>query len=544
MNRWQIPRAWIKQARAALLAALSLFLLCTGGPAPSWASLPQPVKVETGLLEGISGRDPSITVFKGVPYAKPPLGELRWKAPQPPAAWQGVRKADAFGNVCPQLRRGGAAEGDEDCLFLNIWTGAASPNERRPVLVWFYGGRFSGGAGSDPMYDGEGLARKGLVVVTMNYRLGVLGFLATPELSKESGHNASGNYGLLDQIACLQWVHRNIAAFGGDPNRITIAGQSAGAASVGFLLISPLAKGLFHRAIIQSHALFPHDPYIGGLAPSWRSLEAAQRAGVEYAEEHGAHTLAELRAMSWRKLLEGSNANDPDVKLPPGQMPPPLFRPVVDGWVIPMSYSQSYAKGIQNDVPVLSGGNRDERGGGPSGQITLADYLSAAREKYGNLVDEFLKLYPAAGDQEAAMAQRESGRDEARVSMYLWAVEWKKAAKNKVFTYFWTHAPPGPEGASRGAYHGSEINYVFNNLYAVDRPWTDQDRRIADIMSSFWANFAATGDPNGKDLPNWPEFKPGELVTMEVGDYFGPIPIADRVKFDFIRRYLMAQKPW
>jgi len=544
MKHSQLQPGRKAQAQAARLIAPALFLLCAAGLAPSLAALSQPVKVETGFLEGVPGRDPSITVFKGVPYAAPPVGDLRWKPPQPPASWQGVRKADAFGNVCPQLRRGGKFEGDEDCLFLNIWTGAASRDERRPVLVWFYGGRFSGGAGSDPMYDGEGLARKGLVVVTMNYRLGVLGFLATPELSKESGHNASGNYGLLDQIACLQWVRRNIAAFGGDPNRIAIAGQSAGAASVGFLLISPLAKGLFHRAIIQSHALFPHDPYIGGLAPSWRSLESAEKAGLKYAEQHGAQTLRQLRAMPWQKLLEGSNANDLEVELPPGQMPPPLFRPVVDGWVIPYNYSQSYARGIQNDVPVLSGGNRDERGGGPQSEIKLADYLSAARKKYGALADEFLKLYPAAGDQQAALAQTESGRDEARVSMYLWAVEWKKAAKNKVFTYFWTHAPPGPEGASRGAYHGSEINYVFNNLYAVDRPWTDQDRRIAGIMSSYWANFTATGDPNGAGLPAWPEFTPGRLVTMEVGDNFGPVPIAGPVKFDFIRRYLLTQKPW
>lgn len=261
----------------------------------------------------------------------------------------------------------------EDCLFLNIWTGAASASERRPVLVWFYGGRFIGGAGSESIYDGEGLARKGLVVVTMNYRTGVFGFLATPELSKESGHNASGNYGLLDQIACLQWVRKNIAAFGGDPNRVTIAGQSAGAGSVLFLSDSPLAKGLYHRAIAQSGARFPNDPDLRGLATSWRPLKDAESAGVKYAEAHGAHSLKELRALSWQKLLEGSNANDEQVKVY-GNPPPPLFRPVVDGWVIPMNYSQTYARGLQHDVPFLTGNNLDESGAVAQPNVKLADF--------------------------------------------------------------------------------------------------------------------------------------------------------------------------
>jgi para-nitrobenzyl esterase len=225
----------------------------------------EPVRTEAGPVLGLSAKDPSIMVYKGIPYAAAPVGALRWQAPQPPIQWEGVRMADQFGDICPQMQRNTNVPMSEDCLFLNIWTGAGSADERRPVLVWIYGGRFIGGSGSEPIYDGEGLARKGLVVVTFNYRTGVFGFLATPELSQESGRNASGNYGLLDQIAALRWVHQNIASFGGDPNRVTIAGQSAGAASVLHLINAPLAKGLFQRAIAQSGARFPNDPEISGL---------------------------------------------------------------------------------------------------------------------------------------------------------------------------------------------------------------------------------------------------------------------------------------
>jgi para-nitrobenzyl esterase len=230
------------------------------------AAINDPVKTEAGLLAGVPGRDAAITVDKGVPYAAPPVGDLRWKAPQPPILWQGVRKADQFGKTCPQT--GPKDNMSEDCLFANLWTGATSATERRPVLVWIYGGGFSGGSGSNQQFDGEALAKKGAVVVTFNYRLGALGFLATPELSKESGHNASGDFGLLDDIAMLQWVHKNIASFGGDPDRVTIFGQSAGAGSVGFLAMSPLAKGLFQRAIEESHARYSRDTELRYLSVS------------------------------------------------------------------------------------------------------------------------------------------------------------------------------------------------------------------------------------------------------------------------------------
>jgi para-nitrobenzyl esterase len=517
-----------------ILAMISVML----GLSPLMAAMKDPVRTEAGLLSGTPARDPTITVYKGVPYAAPPIGDLRWRPPQPPIPWQGVRKADQFGSSCPQTRPGPGESISEDCLCLNIWSGAASASEKRPVFVWIHGGRFIFGSGSQPLFDGEGLARKGLVVVTMNYRLGVFGFLATAELSQESGHNASGNWGLLDQIACLQWVRNNIAAFGGDPNRVTIAGQSAGGGSSLLLSSSPLAKGLFHRAISEAGARVPNAPDLRRLSISWRPLKDAESAGASYAEAHGAHSLKELRALSWDQLKDGNNANDEGVK--GGNPPPPLFRPAVDGWVIPLNYSQTYAKGLQNDIPFITG----HEIGSPAQPVKLEAFLGAVKQKYGTMADEFLKLYPASSDQEASLASKAAQLDSMRVSTFLWAEAWKKAAKNKVYTYVWTHAPPGPDRERRGAYHESEINYVFNNLYATDKPWADDDRKIADTMSSYWANFAATGNPNGKDLPVWPAFDSKSQKTMELGDKFAPIPLADGTKFDFFKRFFLTQDAW
>lgn len=502
------------------------------------AALNEPVRITSGSVSGSPSRDAAITAFKGIPFAAPPLGALRWKAPQPAAAWKGVRKADQFGSTCAQLARNAPA-GSEDCLYLNVWTGASSARDRRPVFVWIHGGRFIFGAGSQALFDGEGLARKGVVVVTLNYRMGVFGFLATPELSKETGRQASGNWGLLDQIAALQWVRRNIAAFGGDPANVTIAGQSAGSGSVLMLVNSPLAKGLMQRAIAESGAQFPNNPEISGLATSYRTLAGAEANGLKYAAAHGARSLKELRALSTEQLLVGNNANDEDYY---GR--PPLFRPVIDGWVVPRNYRDSYSRGLQHDVPIISGNNLDESGASPHPTIKLPDFLAAVKQKYGAMSDEFLQLYPAGSDEEAGQAGNAAGRDGARVSSYLWALEWQQHASSPAYIYFWTHAPPGPDHDRRGAYHESEINYVFNNLYATDRPWTDDDRRIADTMSSYWANFAKTGNPNGVGLPMWAATAAALPVVMQVGDGWGPMPLAEPAKLDFWKRFYASQKAW
>jgi para-nitrobenzyl esterase len=512
-----------------------------------------PIPTASGPVSGIRAElgAAAVTVFKGIPYAAAPTGHLRWRPPQPPETWDEVRLAHEFGPICPQTDRFSTLPHTlpmhEDCLTLNVWTAAALPEteDPRPVLVWIHGGRFVGGSGADPRYDGAALAAAGLVVVTFNYRTGVFGFLAAPELSAESGHACSGNYGLLDQIAALRWVQVNIAAFGGDPDRVTIAGQSAGAACVQDLVYSPLAKGLFHRAIAQSGALHPRDPALAYLAGSYRTLDVAEQQGTRYLKEHGAESIEELRALPVSSLLEGNDADDSsDTDIDAHH--PPLFRPVLDGHVFPRTYHEALTLGPANDVPIITGTNKDENGASPKPQVTLAHYQSIARATYGPAADEFLALYPASTDAEAAEQSNEAARDRSRVSTCLWSTMWAKSAKSPVFTYFWTHPAPGPDAAEEGASHGSEINYVFNNLHATDRPWTDVDRRIADRLSRFIVNFAATGDPNAPGLPVWPAADadladPAVPQTMQLGGILGSMPVATDLRLAFHRRHIESQ---
>ncbi|XUL92387.1 carboxylesterase/lipase family protein [Streptomyces galilaeus] len=526
-----------------------------------------PVETEAGLVEGIPGRDRATTVYRGIPYAAPPVGESRWRAPQPPPTWPGVRTADTFGPMCPQAPNSEVAGLDlpmsEDCLHLNIWTGATSSEERRPVLVWIHGGGFRVGTGASPRYDGEALARRGLVVVTFNYRLGAFGFLATPELGAESGHHASGNYGLLDCVAVLRWVRDNITNFGGDPDRVTIAGQSAGAGAVNFLAMSPLAQGLFHRAVAQSHARHSRDPELRYLATSYRTLADAESAGTRYAEERGGPSLARLRSLNWQKLVDGDAAVDSLVETG-SSAKPPLFRPVVDGWVLPAGYEETYAKGLQNNVGYLAGSNRDESGavpestfasyrtagkkawrpGMPPVHVTLDDFTAAARRKYGEMADEFLRLYPATTDDEAGRAHNAAVRDNARVSTFLWGADWTGHTDRPVHTYFWTHRSPARGQDPRRASHSSEIDFVLDNLDQDDAGWSAEDRAVAGIMSGYWANFVASGDPNGPGLPDWPPYSPDSATVMQVGEGFGPVPVAEPERLDFWKRFFRTQQAW
>ncbi|MFF4260209.1 carboxylesterase/lipase family protein [Streptomyces sp. NPDC001663] len=508
-----------------------------------------PVGVETGRLSGTATALPGVTVFRGVPYAATTAGEHRWRPPRPAPTWSGLRAADTFGDACPQGIPPWVTSPptmSEDCLNLNVWTTTAEPRSRRPVFVWFYGGRFNGGFASDPAFDGAGLARRGLVVVTVNYRTGPLGFLTVPQLTAESGNDSSGNYGLLDQIAALRWVQRNISAFGGDPDRVTIAGQSAGAASVLDLVYAPLARGLFHRAVAESGALGPHDPEIAALASSYRpSLIVAEAQGTAWAAQRGATTLAEMRALTVAQVLTDDNQNDSSVSSPVNGSPP-LFRPVLDGYVLARSYGDSLESGLHNDVPVLTGNNKDESGASSTPATTLAAFRDLAARKYGSMAEEFLSLYPAADDTEAGEQANASIRDGFRVSTSLWATAWARRAKSPVFTYFWTHAPPGAAQipGMTGAYHGSEMNYVFDNLYATDRPWTAEDRRIAETMSSYIVSFATHGDPNRAGLPHWAPARPDQFSTMELGDHWRRIPDAGAGKTDFFRRYYPTQPTW
>jgi para-nitrobenzyl esterase len=472
------------------------------------AAITEPVRIDSGLVSGVPGREASITVFKGIPYAAPPVGNLRWRAPQPVMPWQGIRRADQFSAPCVQAQRD-TFIGSEDCLYVNVWIGAASGRERRPVIVWTYPDGFRGNSSANPMFDGEGLARKGVVVVNFNYRAGVFGFLAHPELSAESGHG-SGNYAILDQIAVLQWVKRNIAAFGGDPNRVTIAGQSAGGLSALILSRSPLTKGLFHRAIMQSRAT--------GIRTD---VQQAERDGVAYAEARGAHSLQELRALPWQKLKEGDRYD----------------QPIVDNYVIKPDFYQFFVDGLEHDVPVMLGNARDEDGAQPQPNAKAAQLQAFVSQRYGEMAGEFFKLYPFSTDTEAGIVKNLAAREDSRMRAFLPATQGRDIGRNKSFVYHWTHAPPGPNSARQGAFHESEITYVFDSLEVNDRPWTEEDRHIADLMSSYWANFAARGDPNGKGLPRWPAADAKSPVVMELGDHFGPMSIGDPVRLDFIRRF-------
>src|SRR5436190_11853526 len=488
---------------------------------------PKPVKTASGLVSGTAGRNPAISVFKGIPFAAPPIGALRWHAPTPAAAWTGVRKADTFSPSCIQtivtekkpwtyefMAHG---EVSEDCLYLNVWTPAASAAPR-PVFVYIYGGGNVEGSGSIPAYDGEGLASKGLVVVTFNYRVGVLGFLSHPDLNKESTYHASGNYGLLDQIAAVRWVHENIAAFGGDPNRITVAGQSAGASGVHSLTASPLAKGLFHRAIADS----------GGGVGGARTLADQEADGVKFATAKKANGIADLRAMPWQDVVTS--------------VPGVRFGPVPDGYALPAAVREVFAAGKQNDVPTLTGINADEGGAVPHPTATLESFQRDARQRYGANADEFLKLYPSATDEEARRAQNDSARDRARATLYRWALDRAKTARTSAFTYFWTHTLPGPDADQYGAFHTSEVPYLLNTRPVSSRPFAAEEYQIAATLSSYWANFAATGNPNGKGLPAWPAVSPDARRTMAVGDDFRPVPLAATpARIEFFLRILRAR---
>jgi para-nitrobenzyl esterase len=506
----------MKSWTAAAVAAVCVALLTSDA---------RPVKTTSGLVSGAAGRNTAITVFKGIPFAAPPVGPRRWRAPEPAPPWDGVRKADAFSPSCIQtivtekkpwtyefMTHG---EVSEDCLYLNVWTPATSSTDRRPVFVYIYGGGNVEGSGSIPAYDGEGLASKGLVVVTFNYRVGALGFYSHPDLTRESSYHASGNYGLLDQIAAVRWVHDNIAAFGGDPSRVTIAGQSAGASAVHSFTASPLARGLFARAIADSGA---------GISGA-RTMADQEADGVRFADAKKAHSIADLRAMPWQEVVV------PVTGL--------RFAPLPDGYALPAPIREIFAEGKQNDVPTLTGVNADEGGAVPQPATTLEAFQRDARQRYGDMADEFLKLYPAATDGDAKRAQNDSARDRARATLYFWALDRAKTAKTNVFTYFWTHWLPGPDAGQYGAFHTSEVPYVLNTLSMSNRPFTSGDHQIADTLSSYWANFAASGDPNGNGLPDWPAVSKDAALTMEVGEEFRAMPIAaTHPRVEFFRRFL------
>ncbi len=493
----------------------------------------QVVQTAQGAVSGIMAPNSTVTVFKGIPFAAPPVGDLRWRPPQSQAAWQGVRKADAFGASCMQgiidsmlpMHMPWTEEFlthnkvSEDCLFLNIWTREPRPGANLPVIMYIYGGAFTGGAGDVAVYDGENLAAKGVVVVTINYRLGVFGFLAHPDLSAESDHHSSGNYGLLDQIAALAWLKANVARFGGDPHNITIWGQSAGAASVGCLVASPLAAELFQRA--------QADSGLGITGFPMPDRAAAEAAGVKFAGEHHAASLKELRAMPAEALM-------PDPSKGGGMS---RFGPVVDGWVLPDAPNAMSAKGNDNDVPVITGYQPGDSAMFTQPAPSLDEYRKMNQKRYGDMAAEFDKLYPVATLDDIKAVLAASGQERSRVSMFLWASARAKSHRQPVYTYFFDHAIPWPQHPEFGAFHTGEIPYFFLNLKKLDRPWQDEDWTLSKKASSFLVNFASKGDPNGPGLPPWPRIDPNLPQTMELGTQMGAMPLADKARYDFWVRY-------
>jgi para-nitrobenzyl esterase len=461
------------------------------------------VKTINGLVAGnIHGE---ISIFKGIPFAAPPTGALRWKAPQPAANWNAVRQCTTFSAspvqpkpvpfLCWTQEFIAPPEPlSEDCLYLNVWTGAKNEKERRPVLVWIYGGGFVSGSAACAVYDGEEMAKRGIVFVSINYRVGAFGFMAHPELSKEQ-NNASGNYGILDQLAALQWVKKNIAAFGGDPSRVTIAGQSAGSMSVNSLVASPLAKGLFHGAILQSGGL------LGSLSPA--SLKDAESVGIELQKKAGAGSIDELRKKQAEEILKVSQSL--------GALRMGL---TLDGYVLPKDFFNHFKEGKHNNVPILAGWVTGDASLFGKPDITAVKFVQQAKEKYGDKTEEYLKIFSANTDEEAQQSQgRLALLNFASFPAHLLAGYNSKPT----FVYQVAHVPTDkPEFPNYGAFHTSEVPYALHTLHLWKRPWQQHDYDVQELMSSYWIQFIKTGNPNGNGLPEWKAYNKKEGVILEI----------------------------
>ncbi len=488
------------------------------------------VTIKDGIIQGTV--EDSVAVFRGIPFAAPPIGDLRWKAPQPVKPWEGVLIADKFAPapVQPRVQWMGDINMSEDCLYLNVWTPAVSSKAKLPVMVWIYGGGFSNGATSVPMYNGENIAKKGVILVSVAYRLGALGFLAHPELSAESENRTSGNYGLLDQLAGLKWVQDNIEAFGGDPARVTVFGESAGAISVSMLCASPLAKGLFAGAISESGGSFA--PVNESRSTSYiASLKGSEQTGLEFAERMGAKNIAELRATPYEKWLDD----------PLSQMGG--FWPTVDGYVITGDQYKLYKEGKYNDVNVIIGTNSDE-GSMFVRAIDPKQYAESIRSGFGPLADRALELYPGHDSLEVYHSLSDIFRETAFAwPSYTWARLQSETGKLKVFVYYFDQfrpVPLFPNGpVQKGAAHASEMAYVFGHLNQnPDAKVTDEEHALSDIMIKYWTNFAKSGDPNGLNLPAWPVYKEGEKTVLYLkGAHPGLISVPNFEKIQFMDDY-------
>ncbi len=498
---------------ACLLAATVLLGAGCGAKTrePSTMEVPQ---LTSGPISGAF--EDGVWSYKGIPYAAPPVGELRWKEPQPVEPWDEVRACTRFGPACPQpdddwtgMMDVGATS--EDCLYLNVWTPAESPEAGLPVMVWIHGGAFKSGAGSLSIYDGGSLARKGVVVVTINYRLGALGLMAHPLLSRESPHGVSGNYGLLDQVAALRWVRDNIAAFGGDPGNVTVFGESAGGMSIINLMASPLAQGLFHRSIVESGPLLE----LGLAVNKTPTLREAEKTGEEISRKLGCDKaedeLAALREVSPEKLIEASSS--------PNEFFSPIgLSPNVDGYFLPESPMESFAAGRQQPVPLLTGINANEGTVFIPEGVTLQQYRLMANYLYGSHAEEVMALFPAASEEEVKPALDRVITNMGFASSARFTAECMAKVGKPAYLYLFSRTTRDERAESLGAFHGLEIMYVFGNLDKVQLQGLEEDdRALSETVMAYWTNFARNGDPNGEGVPEWPAYDGGGAYYQILG---------------------------
>jgi para-nitrobenzyl esterase len=496
-----------------LLAMVVLFVAgCNRKQQPSL------VEVDGGWVQGISEND--LIVFKGIPFAAPPVGDLRWKAPQPVVKWDSILRADKFAPAPIQAWESASGK-SEDCLYLNVWTPAKYTGDRIPVLVWIYGGGFNGGSTSEPTYGGEKLARKGVVLVSIAYRVGHLGFLAHPELTAEGPNHVSGNYGLLDIIAGLQWVQKNITGFGGDPDKVTIFGESAGGIAVSMLCASPLAKGLFHGAISQSGGSFGPSRPTTFPGENMKRLAIAEHDGQAYAESAGVTSLAELRKI-------------PAGKLPQGGFGKGMAWPIIDGYVIPDDQYKLYEAGKFNDTPILIGYNSDE-GASFMPARTPDEYIKGVKLRYGKFADDLIKAYPV-GDTTVPKTARDLARDAAfGWHTWSWARLQTKMGKSNAYYYYFDQHPDYPEDSPKAGYgspHGQDVAFVFQHPDVSNPQTTKTDLEISEAMATYWTNFAKYGDPNGNGVPEWQAFSNANPKVMYFSQTprMGPVPSEESLK--------------
>ncbi|UZR98083.1 carboxylesterase/lipase family protein [Chondrinema litorale] len=481
------------------------------------------ILVTGGKIKGSIDSVNNIISYKGIPFAAPPVGELRWKAPQPVKSWEGVKNCTAFGPSPMQNKPEPflywsqeflipESPISEDCLYLNVWTEPKKTEEKKPVLVYIYGGGFRSGGTGCPIYDGTAMAKKGLVFVSLNYRVGAFGFLAHPDLSKETDYNGSGNYGIMDMIAGLQWVKENIAAFGGDPENVTIAGQSAGAFGVNFLTSSPLAKGLFKNAIAESGGSFLHFP------KDEITKEMAEQMGVNFAQNLGFKSIKELRKLPAEEILAAQGA---------------LSWPYADGYVMDKSIPETYAQGKQNDVNLLLGWNKNDLVGAQ--ELEEKEYREMISNKFGEMSTDFYEVYPSETLEEITQAQLDMSRDQIfGAQVYEWGKLQDKTGQQPVFMYNFNRQVPGYMPDTQfGAFHSGEIVYAYDNLHTLNRPWENIDKEIAKTMSTYWANFAKTGNPNGEGLPEWKPYTASseQVIVIDTVIQSQKLPTLDKMAF-------------